>query len=221
MSKKLFAAFMAIVALAAFATASIASAAPTITHPTGTVLAVGAGIKGSNTGELIIESSLGNVTCSSGEITGNLAANSTAGGTKVTVASASSTGTGTNGECTSSSGGFTFTWGVSGGLPWCLEATSATDEFKVRGAGCSTVSRGIKYALDFTSIGTCNYVRENAAVGTLTTDAAGEAAKISLSKQEWLAAIGNPFGCPTSEKLGMTFDLYSDNANNEPLYFSS
>ena len=224
MSKKLFAAFMTIAAFAAFAMASTASAAPVITHPTGSVLTAGGTlIKGINTGETVMTSSLGNVTCSLSEITGTLDSNSTASGVKGTITSATFQGTGTtatNGdkECTSWTGGVTVTPGVSGGLPWCLEATEAKDEGKIRGGACSEPSRSIKYALDFTSIGTCNYVRENAAVGSLVTDTTGQAAQVSLASQEWLAAAGNPFGCPSSGKLDMTFNLTS---GGSAVYFSS
>ena len=63
MSKKLIAACMAITAFAALAMASTASAAPVVTHPTGTVLATGANIVGTNIGETVMKTSLGNVTC--------------------------------------------------------------------------------------------------------------------------------------------------------------
>ena len=231
MSKKLIAACMAIAAFAALAVASTASAAPVLTHPTGTVMSVHPTgktctedptgcIKGTNTGETTMVSALGTVRCTNATMTGTLDTNSTASGSKGTVTSASFSGTGTNGECTSWTGGVTVTPGVAGGLPWCLEATGSTDEGKIRGGKCSELARSIRYTLDFTTItsGPCNYVRSNPAVVTFVTHP--EAAKVSLTNQVWTAEPGNPIGCPSSGELNMTFDLYTDN-NNEPLYFSS
>jgi hypothetical protein len=219
MYKKLIAVGIGVAALSAFA-ASTASAAPIATHPTGHIYCL-CFVQFTNTGEVTMASSLGTIFCSRASMSGTLNTNSTASGSRATVTSATFSGTGTNGECTSWTGGVTVTPGVTGGLPWCLEATAASDEGKVRGGACSEASRSIKYALDFTSIGTCNYERATAAIGTLTTDTAGEAAKISLSKQVWTGVSGNPFGCPSSGELNMTFDLETSVGSPEPIYFSS
>jgi hypothetical protein len=196
----------------------VASASPLLTQPTGTVLGTSAVITGSNTGEIAWTTSMGTWTCSYGTLSGVIVTNSTSSGMKMGVESMTATGTSTSSECTSWTGGVSWTWNVAGGLPWCLEATSASDEWKLRGGKCSEAYRAIKFSHDYTSMGTCTYERANAAFGTLTTDTAGEAAKISITRQEWLASAGNPFGCPSSGKLNMTFDLTS---GGSPVYFSS
>ena len=217
MSKRL-AVCMAIAASLVLAAASVASAAPVVTYPTGTVLATGTNVKGTNSGELTITSPLGTVTCSKANLTGTLDSNSTSGGSKITVNAASFTGTGMNGECTSWTGGLTVTPAGAAGLPWCIEATTATDEGKIRGGKCNELPRSITFALDFTSIGTCAYNRSSAAVGSIRTDDGSQAA-ITISNQEWVAHGGNAF-CPSAVKLNVTFSLALA-SNGDPVYFSS
>ena len=220
MSKKLIAALMALTAFTAFGvSATSASAAPVLTHPTGTVAPVGTLITGTNTTETKMTTPFGTVTCTKAEMTGSLTQNSTASGAKGNVSNASFTGTGEGGECTSWTGGVTVTAGVVGGLPWCLEATTSTDEVKVRGGKCAEVSRGIKFTLDFTTIGACEYNRSAAAVGNLTTDP--EDAVIHLEGQEWTKLAGGGL-CPSSGTLDMTFTLETDTTpTSDPMYFSS
>jgi len=197
---------------------SVASAAPVVTQPTGTVLATGSYFAGVNVGEGKITTALGTVTCSTAKLEGTLSSNSTASGAKGSITSGTFSGTGTNGECTSWTGGVSVSEPTSGGLPLCAEATSSADELKLRGGSCSEFSRGMKFTLNFTSIGACLYSRTTAALGTLTTDTSGQDAAVSFSGQEWLAEAGNPFGCPSSGKLSMTFTV---TAGGSPLYFSS
>jgi len=218
MSKKLIAACMAIAAFAALAVASTASAAPVLTQPTGTVVPTGTAVVGKNVTETKMTTSLGTVTCSSAVMEGTVSNNATASGSKGTVTNASFTGTGSEGECTSWTGGVSVTAGVAGGLPWCLEATTSTDVGKVRGGKCSEVSRGIKFALDFTSIGTCVYNRSTAAEGSLTTDVTNEVATVSLEKQTWTKVEGGGL-CPSEGSLDMTFALQTSGGSS--MYFSS
>jgi hypothetical protein len=233
MSKKIIAACMAIAAFAAFGMASTASAAPVVTQPTGTVLATGTKIVGTNVGETRMVTPLGTVTCSTATLKGTLTTNSTASGSKGEVTSATFAGTGAevNGEkeCTSWTGGVTVTpnhptSAPVNGLPWCLEATASTDEGKVRGGGCSSPSRAIRFGMDFTTLGTCVYQRTAAAVGEVTTDLnAGEPqdAVVHLKEQEWtlLSEVSTGFGCPASGKLNMSFTLATESGS--PVYFSS
>lgn len=219
MSTKRTAICAAIGALLIFGAVSTASAAPVVTYPTGTVLATGTNVKGANSGELTMTSSFGTVSCSKAALTGTLDSNSTAGGSKITVNTASFTGTGTNGECTSWTGGLTVTTSVTKGLPWCIEATTAFDEAKLRGGKCTEASRELTFALDFTSLNTCLYVRTTAANATIHTDD-GTQASVTLSGQDWPAESGNPFGCPSSVKLNVTF-IIALQSNGDPVYFSS
>jgi hypothetical protein len=222
MTRKLIAACMAIGAFAAFGVASSATAAPVLTHPTGTVAPVNTKILATNVGETVMKTSLGNVTCSKATLTGNLSTNSTAAGSKGDVSSAVFSGTGESNECTSWSGGVTVNANpATNGLPWCLEATGATDVGKVRGGSCAGESRAIRFELNFTNafIGLCVYQRSGAAEGTLTTHPTD--ALVHLVEQEWVKFSGGA-GCPSSGKLNMTFTLETDNTlQAEPMYFSS
>jgi len=215
MAKKLIAALMALAAIGAFAAAA-ASAKPVLTHPTGTVLATGTKITGTNVGETKMTTGLGNVICTSASMTGTLTTNSTASGTEGEVTAASFN------NCSSWAGAVTVNPNPStNGLPWCLEATEANDIGKIRGGGCASASRPIRYILTF-SFGNCTYQRTTAASGTLRTDtAAGEDATVTLSEQEWALLEGTGL-CPSSGKLDMTFTLETDVKEvAEPLYFSS
>jgi hypothetical protein len=215
---------MALVALAALAIASTASAAPVVTHPTGSVLATGTNNLGTNVGETVMTTSLGNVTCSKATLTGKLTQNNTASGSKGEVTSASFTGTGTNGECTSWTGGVTVNANpATNGLPWCLEATSATDVGKIRGGSCASETRPIRFVLTFTTafIGTCTYQRSTAAEGSLQTDTEpGKDATVTLSEQEWIKFEGGS-GCPSSGKLDMAYTMETDAPTADPVYLSS
>jgi hypothetical protein len=225
MSKKLIAACMAIAAFSAFAMSSTASAAPVLTHPTGTVFCPAGGclVLGTNVGETVMTTSLGNVTCNKATLTGKVTSNSTAGGSKGEVTSATFINSGST-ECSSWTGGVTVNANpTTNGLPWCLEATTATDVAKVRGGSCAGEPRAIRFVLAFTSsfIGTCTYQRSPAAEGTVQTDLEpGKDATASLVAQEWTKLEGGA-GCPSSGKLDMTFTLETDTVTPEPLYFSS
>jgi hypothetical protein len=216
MAKKLFAALMALAAIGAFAAAS-ASANPVLTHPTGTVLKTETLIKATNVGNTTMVTGLGTVTCTAAQMTGKIKTNSTASGSEGEVTSASFS------NCTSWAGAVTVTPGTltsTNGLPWCLEATTASDEGKLRGGACASAVRPIRFTLDF-SFGECVYQRSTAANGTLRTDvAAGEDATVNLKEQEWTLFSGGGL-CASSGKLNMTFTLETDTATAEPLYFSS
>jgi hypothetical protein len=210
--------------LAVAVSATSASAAPVVTYPTGTVLAVGSKLVGTNVGEVVFGTSLGNVTCSKGVITGTLVTNSTAAGSKAEITSASFSGSGEGGECMTWSGGVTIDANpAKNGLPWCLEETEATDVGKKRGGGCSSEPRPIRFVLTFTNslIGTCTYQRTSAAVGSIQTDTgAGTSATITLSQQEWTKFEGGS-ACPSNGKITLTYAVETDTATPQPVYFSS
>jgi hypothetical protein len=227
MSKKLIAACMAIVAFAALAMASSASAKPVLTQPTGTVLATGTTITATNVGETIMTTSLGNVTCSTATLGGKVTRNNTAEGIEGNVESATFAGTGElaagepDKECTSWTGGVSVTPNPpTNGLPWCIKAVEANDNLQIRGNSCASAARPIRFTLVFTSgfIGTCTYQRIEPLAGTLRTDlVAGEDALGSISAQEFTKFEGGG-GCPSSGKLDMTFTL---TAGGSALYASS
>jgi hypothetical protein len=224
MKRKLFAALMALAAFAAFAVIpSLASARPVLTHPTGTVIPINTKIRAHNVGETVMTTPFGNVTCSTATMTGTLKKNNTAEGVEGEVTSATFAGTGAEvggeKECSSWTGGVTVTPNpATNGLPWCVKATGTTDVGSISGGPCGA-SRPIRFALDFTSIGTCTYQRTEAATGTLTTHP--EDAVIHLSNQVWSKFEGGAL-CPSEGKLDMSFTLETDaTVNTEPIYFSS
>jgi hypothetical protein len=222
MAVRLFKALMTVTVLTAFVSATSASAAPVVTYPTGTVLGVGSKLVGTNLGEIVFGTSFGNVTCNKATITGTLVTNSTAAGSKAEITSASFTGSGAGGECTTWTGGTTVNANpATNGLPWCVEETGANDEGKKRGGGCGSLARPIRFALVFTSIGTCTYQRASAAVSIIRTDTeGGGSATITLSEQEWARFEGG-FACPSSGKISLTYAVETDGATPEPVYLSS
>jgi hypothetical protein len=217
MQKKLIALAMAIGAIAAMAAPSVASAAPVLTQPTGTIVAAGTPVVGTNVGEMKMTTALGNVTCTAATVKGTVLSSSTASGTKGEATEASFVGSGVSSECTSWTGGVTVTTNVTGGLPWCFETTSG-DEGRVRGGKCSELSRGIKYILDFTSIGACEYNRSTAVATTFATDVSGQDTTISMTEQEWTKVAGSAF-CPSTGKLDATFKL--ETTTGASMYASS
>lgn len=225
MSKKLFAACLVIAAFAVVP--SLASANPIITEPTGTAITGTPKITATNVGNTLMTTSVGTLTCTTAILTGNLISNATATGVKGEISAAKFGGTGgtiagaEEPECTGS--GFfapntTITPNIN--LPWCLEAPAATDTFTLKGGPCGA-ARAIKFNLDVTEVGTCEYSRAATVNGTISTD--GEATNpntASISEVEW-TKTGGPFLCPGSGKLDMTFSLETDNAEHAPIFISS
>ena len=187
MSKKIIMACMALVALAAFALPAAASAAndPQLTHPTGTLLAAGAKITGTQVGPSALYSTSGTkeLECSKGTMTGTLIKNT--GGTvegEVTKAEFGGTGAQAAGEplpeCTGL-GFFTTNTSVTvNSVPWCLKSTPlmAEDEFQVSGGKCGAAATKISFTLLPTGFGECTYTSTQTAIkGTYTTDTTGDA----------------------------------------------
>lgn len=209
MHKKLMAACMALAAFAAFAVApSIASARPFLTQPTGTAVPTNTAITGTNVGNTVMTTSLGNVTCEKAVLSGTLKKNNTTEGTEGEITSATFENK-ESPECSSWTGGVTVTANpTTNGLPWCVKATATTDTITIGGGSCGT-SRPIRFVLHFTNalIGTCTYQRTEAANGTLVTDGAGAGENTaSITKQAWTKFEGGG-GCPSSGELDMTFSL--------------
>jgi hypothetical protein len=124
-------------------------------------------------------------------------------------------------ECTSWTGGLSWTaTPATNGLPWCLEATTASDEVKLRGGGCGSATRAIRFTFDFTSAGSCVYQRATSAVGAIGTDVSGQDATFSITEQEWILLEGG-FSCPSSGRFVTSFTFETDVVGASPVYFSS
>jgi hypothetical protein len=218
MKSKLIAACMALAAFVAFAVMpAAASASPELTHPTGTTLPVGTSILATNTTPTKFTSAFTEVTCSTATMTGKVAKNS---GTEVEgeVTSATFSGTGAGGDCTSGAGDVKVTANpATNGLPWCLRSTKTADQFEIRGGACSAASRPIRFGLDFTSGLTCVYQRTGGATGTFATHP--EDAVLKLEEASWPLLEGG-FLCPSEGKLDLTFTLETDTATADPIYIS-
>lgn len=231
MAKKFITACMAVVAFAAFGvlpTFASAANSPQLTHPTGTLLAKGTKIKGTNIGETLMTDTSGNVLtrCTSATLTGELTKNES-NTVEGNVSSAAFSGSGTEGRCTATFGDSIVNPNpATNGLPWCIRSTStmAEDEVQIRGNACSSASRPIRFILT-TSVGECAYERTTAIVGTYTTDTAANNnsdAVVHISKQLFTLIGGGTSGffCPSEGLLDMSFTLETDTSTPEPLYFS-
>jgi hypothetical protein len=230
----LITACMALAAFAAFAVApSVASATndPDVTHPTGTLLSVShaapAAITATNVGETLMTDANTNVLtrCTKAVMSGDLETNTGVGTVEATITSATFAGTGSSvggeTECTGTFGNITVTPNpATNGLPWCLRSTNAmvTDEFQLRGNGCTSASRAIRFVLDSTTVGECVYQRTASIPGTYTTHpASANAAQLSVSHVEFPKLSGG-FLCPAAGFLDMTFSL--ETSNGSAIYIS-
>jgi hypothetical protein len=232
MQQKLISACLAVAACTAFAVLpSIASAAPTITHPTGTVLGTGSKITATSLSEVLFLAANGaSVRCTGASLTGELTQNN-GKGFAANITSANFLGSGKNGDCTSEKDGDVFvtpTVATSGqGLPWCLTWKEA-DSFHFRGGRCSENNRPIRFGLDFTLFGECTYFRDTReegaapgpAKGSFQTDLGpGQDAVLEVFNQEWTLEAGGMF-CPKVILLNMELTLETDATMSSPLYIS-
>src|SRR4051812_48170001 len=158
MSKKLIVSCMTIAAFAAFGAASIASASPVLTHPTGTAAPIGTKFTATNIGETVFTAGSTTWTCSKDLLTGTITRNN---GTEIegTIENASFKGTETEERCAGSLGATKFTTsGGAGfnGTPWCfkLETNAAKEDIlTIRGNSCANAARSITFAFDLTIFG--------------------------------------------------------------------
>lgn len=217
MQRKIIAVSMVVAGVAVLAAPSLAAAATSpLVVENGTAVAVGTKIEAVNIGPTVMTTSLGNIECTTGDLTGELTKNTT-GTVEGNITTAKFGGTGAlmagaeQHECTTQSflGGDTTVTPNTGtnGLPWCIRSVStmAADEFQVRGGKCSEPARAIRFALDVTGIGTCTYERFGAMVGSYTTSTTDSA--LTISGAAFAAVSGSPFGCPSSGSLDMSFEL--------------
>lgn len=221
MQRVSFATGIALVLVVMFSTAPTpATARPFLSQPTGTLLATGTALIGTNIGSFVMTTSQGNVTCSQVVLGGSLKRNNTAEGAEINITSGSAADTGST-ECPGWTGGITVNLNpLTNGFPWCIKATGTTDTIALSGGSCGT-SRAIRLTFAFTNalIGTCTYQRTEAASGTLVTDGAGESENsVRLTKQFWGKFEGGS-GCPSSTEFDWTFSFETEAAS--PVFLSS
>lgn len=235
----------AIIAMAAFAALfvvpSIASAAPLLTHPTGTAP------KGSHEGgHFTIQATnvahsatekvtklttpVGTIECTNATLTGSLLTNT---GTKIqgeiTTANFSGTpGTETS-HCRGPFGGtitptpshtsnpcHTPTGGTEHcSLPWCVTAEGTKDKITIRGGKCEAAPKPITFQFHDTVIGTCSYSRESL-TATYTTHPNAAIATVDAG-QSFTKTTGSSF-CPSSGELDMAYTLETEGPSPTDLY---
>jgi len=223
MNKKLLAACLVIAAFAVVP--SLASANPILTAPTGTLLPPGTEIVQTGIGNSTLVTSTGTLTCTSDVLEGTVTSNSTASGVKGEITSAKFGGTGPTQsgapgpECTGSNfftPNTTITPAQS--LPWCFEAPANADTFTVKGGKCGAQT-AIKFKLDVTGIGTCEYTRAATVNGTFVTDGAGTNENTgSITSVPWTLSAG-PGLCPSEGSLTTRFGV--ETKTSTEVYVSS
>jgi hypothetical protein len=197
------------------------SAGPALTSPLGTLLAVGSKIRGKNVGEVKMTTSLGTVGCSGAELTGTLKKN-TGKEVEADIESASFSGTGSGGACTSPlTGDLTWTFKpATNGLPWCLKANPElpVDGFQIRGNSCASASRPIRVIAEFTTFSTdeCHYERAAALAGAFTTHP--EDARLEFKNATFLETEPKSGVCPDETTLDSSMTLEKDESGTLPVY---
>lgn len=214
MGKKIIGAVIAVALVAFAAVPALASASPVLTNPPGTAVPVGTAIVGTNIGNTVMTTSLGNIECQKSTVTGKVTKNN---GTEIegNIESASFTGSGSGGACTTAFlGDVTVT---PKKLPWCLKANAkiGTDKFNLTSGACG--GGGVmEFTLDTAIAGECTYTK-SAVEGTYTTG--GTQAVLTVSEQEFKKSAGG-FLCPSTGKLDMKFGLETDGASPSPIIIS-
>jgi hypothetical protein len=223
--KKILKACVVMAAFAAvFVVPSIASAAKaTVTSPTGVTPAPThaspLAITGNNVGNTVMTNSSKEalVTCATAKMEGNLETNTHAAieGTITAASFFGKPGNHASTECEGSIGATTVTTNpATNGLPWCLRSTEAmgADEFQVRGGGCTSASRPIRFTLHVTTIfGTisCTYQKGTAIIGKYTTHPLSTSPTVMSISAVGFPLLEGGFGCPGEGFLDMSFALSS------------
>jgi hypothetical protein len=198
MQKKFIMSCMAVAAVAALVLPAVASGSPVLTE-SGVTVALGSSIEGKSTGAPTFTGAF-NGSCSSAVLKGTVTKNNA---TKIEwtipAGSATFTGTGTGGDCTSAFGSTRTV--VNSEL--CF-VTGASDTFIISGCGANIV-----FTQEVTGTGSCKYSTA-ALSGTFTTSVTP--AVLKISEQE-IKKVEGPFFCPASGKLDIEFDLYTAGTN--------
>jgi hypothetical protein len=205
------AAFMAFAVLPATA---MAENNPQLTE-SGTALATGVGIVGTNSGSTLFTDTSGNtlVDCTKVTLSGTLVRN-TVGGVEGEIKTFDISSTGSvnahNGlpECTGSFGNAYYTVST---LPLCLRSTSgmATNEFQVSSGKCAGGGK-VKFIIGSTTIGPCEYETGGPVKGDYKTNTS----EMIVRNTTWgsgASKISGGFLCPSSTMLAMTFKLETAN----------
>jgi hypothetical protein len=200
MLKKTIAACVAVVAFAVVP--AMASASPVLTE-SGSPVPVGAKILATQSGNILLTTTAGTVTCTKSTMTGVVKTNS---GTKIQgeIETATFTGAAAEARCEST---FLFnpTFKVTAeNLPWCIES-SGGDAFTVRGGKCAEAAKNLKFTLS-SVLGNCTYERASV-TGTYETNKTPVTLKVGAA-QTFTRVAGTI--CPASGTLSGGWNLETD-----------
>jgi hypothetical protein len=193
MQQKLILTCVATAALAVFVVAPVASASPVLTSE-GSVVAVGAEVKGNNTGTFIFDEGGYTISCEKVTLAAKVAENS---GTKIQLEAAAGglvmTGAGAGGDCTASWGPATLTW-----PKMCFATIKGSDSLSITGCGSS-----ITMTTNITGVITCQYAVGSISASYLTN----QNATFSLSSIPLVKTEGSGAFCPSEIKFSLDLDL--------------
>jgi hypothetical protein len=197
MHKKLLTTLGAIVALAAFAIPSTASASPVLTESG--FLAAGSSVLGTNTGNIVFSGSGLTEECKFVKFNGFVRENTGSSFTiEVPLNGFPLGGTGLGEDCTSNLGPASAAVNNRA----CLATVSKTDNLSVNGCG----SEPFVFTLSITGTGVCKY-STTTVTGTFTTNAD---ATVKVTNQAASKVEGGIF-CPGTAVLNMDFDVTTPN----------
>lgn len=206
MHRKVILSLAAMTAFIAFAVVpALASAAvPTLREANGTL--VTEPVLATNSGNILLETSLGTVTCTKSKFTADIISNNDTT-LSATVTTAEFTGSGSEGKCTSSiflNPQFKVT---VENLDWCLSATGG-DAWSISGGACGATRKNLKFTLDNSTLGNCTYERA-AVTGTANTNVFPGTLTVGAS-QTFTKSAGPEF-CPTLGTLKGAWTLETEN----------
>jgi len=191
MQRKLIAACLTIAAFAAMVIVPAASASPVLTNAKGERVPVGTEIHAVVVGNGVFTGGF-NITCSGGEGSGKVTANS---GTKIKgeipANNLKLSGTGSGGDCTSALGNVSVV--INSKI--CGETIEGTDQAKATGCGAS-----LTFSITITGAGTCKYEAASM-TGTFLTNHDAEG---TISEQSAKGEATNGFFCPGEGKLDVS-----------------
>ncbi|HET9198843.1 MAG TPA: hypothetical protein VFN92_11390 [Solirubrobacterales bacterium] len=192
MSKQIKAACLALVVVALFPAAALAS--PHLTDEK-KAIAVGASLKFTNEEAIEFLSEFGNFICATSTMQGKVVAN-TGKSIQVEIESFSATGHEAEGQCSGLLGKFKLT---AKNLPWCLRMGGelAADTLEITGGKCSGEPLSVTVIADAEG-GECKYSKASLA-GTFNTGSVP--ATLKVANQTMTREEGSGIFCPPSVKL--------------------
>jgi len=234
MHTKLALAGMALVAFAALAVAPASSMASSAKICETTVngechaVAVGAKVRDHILPGTVVKlfTPLGTVECTAASTTGTVVKNEEAV-SEGTMETATFTGTGEGGKCTSPFGQFQWTTNVGNGVPYCIKfIAGVNDEVQIRGNSCANAARSLTFVFDLAGGVVCKYNRAAGSpiIGKFTTDTSPETSDlvVHIPRSETGSKFTKEEGgilCPSSGETEVSATFETDaSPSTEPLY---